>query len=378
VASGDYIDGQGGPADLIDGQGGPADLIDGDLYAVDTDPTDPGGGDPGTGTPTPDPGTGVPSTGDPGAGLPVDPPAPDDTRTVTLESLDGTIVIHLNTTAEEILTGGATGLGVPPVSVSTSTTPGMPGSWIDEVSELEREVFLPLEFASEVSQAEFFARMKRLRSVVIPEWSTVDVTEPGTFRLVISSSVGERALTVLYKSGLEGKWGGGDSGARWERFGLVLLAVDPYWRAREPVELEFEAGAGDVAFLSTSASDPWPRQLSASVAIGANMEIYVDGDVPVWPVVTVLGPASFAELTWPDADVRVPQGVPTSSALVLSTDPRRRTARLDGAIAWNRIAFDSTVAPLRPGVNIINASVGTSGADTGLVLSWTPGYRTAW
>jgi len=309
-----------------------------------------------------------------------------DPRTLALESLDGSVVIPLGQDVEHLLLAGATGLMLPPIDVVTSTTPGMVGSWLQQVIVLEREVFLPIKFASDEGYQAFITDLSRLITLV-SGWDNITVGQLGTFLLVASSPGQEdRILTVTYKSGWEGVWGsaGGGStsgtlaGPTWEQIGLTLVAVDPYWRSRQTEILTFHTAGENPVFLGTGDNThPWPRQVSASEVIGSNMPITVGGDVPVWATVTVNGFVSQASISWPGTSVSVPSGVADGSSLVLNTDLRSRSARLDGAIAWSSIAMGSTFAPLLPGTNLVSVDVGTSGPNTGLQLSWTPGWRSA-
>lgn len=346
----DYLDGNGDGTDVIDG-GTPAtpadqqfDIVDGNVLIL---------------------------IGDPSAVS-----EDDETREMHIESLDGSLVIPLNVDVDRILKAGATGLGLPPLDVVTSTTPGMPGSWLQEVNVLEREVFIPLEFGSDKDQADMLAKLKQLRELVWP--GAVNIGDLGTFLLVCNSPAGERILTVTYKSGWEGTWGGADSGINWESFGLTLVAVDPYFRDRNPTNISYTATPGEVFLGDGDNSTPWPRQLSQSVVIGQGMQVVVQGDVPVWPKFVFTGPVNLADVTFPGTDVSVPNGIADESTLTLITDPRARSARLDGAIAWSAVAMGSTFAPLNPGMNIVNVEIGTFGADTGLLLEWTPGYKNPW
>jgi hypothetical protein len=300
-----------------------------------------------------------------------------DTRTVTLESLDGSIVIPLNTDTERIVLGGVTGVGLPPRDVGMDSSPGMAGSTLQEITVRQREVFIPLKFASDSSQADFFAKLAELRALIDPT-TDVEVGSVGTFRLVVGSLLGERLLTVVYSSGWEGNWGGDASGARWEKFGLTLIAVDPYWRARKSVELTYKAAPGGVFLGSGDNTHPWPRRLAASVVVGAGMQVPIEGDVAAWPEVELHGPAPFASLAWPGTSVVMPTGVPDGSTLLLRTDERVRSARLDGVIAWSRIQFGATFLPLRPGVNTIDVELGSSGAGAELTLRYTPAFKTAY
>lgn len=311
-----------------------------------------------------------------GGGPSAPPPVVVESRRLWLESLDGTVRVDLNVDIDQILTGGVTGLGLPPVEVVTSTTPGMPGSWLQEINELEREVFLPLNFGSQESHEDFLSRMGALLRLV-SQWDDLTIGQLGTFRLVADSLNGERLLAVTYKSGLEGDWGKGTGGSRWQKLPMTLVAVDPFFRDRKPTVRTYSAPAGSPFLGDGTGAAPWPRRITASVVIGEGMEVVVDGDVPVWPEVDLVGPASSASLAYPGTSLVMPTGVADNGVLALKTDPRTRSVRLNGAIAWSKVSMGSTFTPLRPGTNIVDVVLATSSDDTELVLRWFNGYRAA-
>ncbi|NII42302.1 hypothetical protein E9228_002960 [Curtobacterium flaccumfaciens] len=350
----DTIDG-GAPgsviAAVIDGNGDVFNVIDGNNGANTPDPSDP----------------------------PLPPiPGPTDSRVLSLESLDGAVsVVLAGGRSGRVLMPGATGLRLPPVDVVTGTTPGMAGSWLQEVNVLEREVFLPIGLWSDESQAEFFAILDEFQGIV-SAWDDVDIGQVGTCRLVARSSKGERVLDVTYKGGMEGEEGGDASGEDWATYGLTFVAVSPYWHAREPVERSYSIVSGEDFLGDGTGTAPWPRSISPSTVVGENMPIPVEGDVPTWTEYEVLGPVPSVTVTYPGTSVDVPGGVPAGQILRLVTDPRARSARLDGAIAWDRITMGATFAPLRPGVNRVSVVLSTAGDGAGLVMRWTPQWKAAW
>lgn len=305
---------------------------------------------------------------------------PFDTRRVWLESLDGSVVLPLTDEDDtrRVLLAGVQGMELPPVEVIRTTHPFIPGSTIREVNVLEREIFLPMRFEDTRSQTQFLATLAELRGVVWPGFS-VDVGTVGTFRLCVSSRLGERVIDVTYLEGWEGDWAAESASESLERFGLRLLAVDPFFRNRDYTENTYRVDAdGDVFLGSTDQAAPWPRALSASVVIGDGMQMRVEGDVPVWMEMIVDGPASSAAVTFPGTSAQVPAGVAAGSELVLVTDPRGRSARLDGAVAWDRIAMGATFAPLQPGPNTVNVELVAAGDGTSLTVRWKEGWLSAW
>lgn len=305
-------------------------------------------------------------------------PGPTDSRVLSLESLDGSVsVVIAGGGSGRALMPGATGLKLPPLDVVTGTTPGMPGSWLQEINVLEREVFLPIALWSDVSQAEFFATLDEFQGIV-SDWDDLDIGQTGTCRLVARSSKGERVLDVTYKGGMEGEEGGEATGEDWATYGLTFVAVSPYWHAREPVERPVSIAAGRAFLGDGSGNTPWPRSISASVVVGENMPITVEGDVPTWTEYEILGPVPSVTVAYPGTAVEVPGGVPAGQILRLVTDPRSRSARLDGSIAWDRITMGATFSPLRPGTNRVSVVLSTAGDGAGLLMRWTPQWKAAW
>ncbi|MBT1630460.1 phage tail family protein [Curtobacterium flaccumfaciens pv. oortii] len=301
-----------------------------------------------------------------------------DTRVYWLESMDGQTIIPLNVDAERILMPGATGLELPPVDVATLVTPGVPGSQLQEITIGEREVFLPMKFASDESQEAFFVQLNELRGLLTGSWWRKVTGLTGTFRLGVSSSAGERLLDVTYKSGMEGAHGGADSGTRWQKFGLTLVAADPFWHAREKTVKTFTVQSGEVFLADGSGSAPWPRSLTSAVVIGNGMQMDVDGDVPVWIDMDVTGPATLASVEFPGTNVVMSSSIPDGEALSLVTHPLRRSARLGGQVAWSKFTFNSTFAPLMPGRNSVNIALNSSGDGTSLTVSWFNQWLSAW
>jgi len=287
--------------------------------------------------------------------------------------LDGSVSIPLNVDAEHLLLPGATGLDLPPLSVVTAQTPGIPGTWLQEVDVLQRPVFLPLEFTSETSQADFFDTLAALRGVVAG-WEQVTLGSTGTFRLRVTSASGERVLTVVYSSGMEGSWGSGDGGTKWQKYGLNLIAVDPYWRAPEATQVVFTAQAPN-PFITSSAGTtyPWPRQIMSDFSvIGAGMPVTV-GEIPAWPVIEVDGPSSALEVVWAGTNINV-SALTTGQTLLLKTDPRGRSARINGQPAWSAISMSSVISALPPG----DSEIDIAGSPQRVSLTWTPGFKSAW
>lgn len=278
---------------------------------------------------------------------------------------------------------GATGLDLPPVAVVASGAPGVDGSVLRDRHVRQREVFLPIHLASDVDSDTYLNERARFERIVAPR--------SGDVKLVVSSHLGERELTVVCTGGLEGDESQSSAGSTWGRIGLELLAADPYFYAREDTVAEYTVGDIAPPFVgAVGGSDaPWPGALAASVVLGVGMSITVNSSVEVWPTLDLVGPMdSFTGSMDTGWSVTVPQGVPAGRVLRIVTDPRRFSIRLgslngagdfvDGQLAAGRVALGSRLVAFQPGVNLLNITAPGANENTRLRLRWRGRHRTAW
>jgi hypothetical protein len=281
-----------------------------------------------------------------------------------------------------VLLPGATGLGLASRELIVETSPGLDGGWLRGRTVGPRQVFLPLFIASPSSHVDYLGRRERLFGF-LDEYAVEDMTRTdGTLELVADSALGQRLLRVAYAGGLEGDEGTDTSGRYWCKVGLNLTAVDPYWRATDETVLSFTNTPGRV-FLSTTGAARWPRRIVPAVSLaGGGLAVTVPGNVPVWPTIEVTGPTSSTTVTWPgplgEATAVQIGAVGAGQTLLLSTDPRRRYARLDGDEAWSLIGPAPQFGRLKTGAQTIGvATAGTSGS-TAVNIRFRASYRSAW
>lgn len=319
------------------------------------------------------------------------PPPPEPTGNplldTRLESLDGLLVIPLNGVTGWTHMPGSTGLEMPPYDIVTNSVPGVPGSTLQDVRTLERPVFIPV-FA-DTRSGDHITHLQMLDAMR-------DLVDPltGMFRIVGVTERGERELTVVYTKGMEGADGVDERGFTWRKFGINALACDPFPQARSDRVVEF-AGTGTAgAFLGTAGGTdaPWPRALSSSAVIGDNMRVQVTSEVPVYPVLELVGPMdSFAgTVQLADASlppyfgggvwsVSIPDGVAAGQSLRIVTDPRARSIRSGtGGLAAGRVARGSSLRPFYPGTNVLSVTAPGGNADTRVRLSWREKFRSLW
>jgi hypothetical protein len=295
-----------------------------------------------------------------------------ESRTFWVESLDRSVVVPFDN-APVVLRAGFLGLDDAPDDVVTSTSPGVDGSFLEELRTLPRAFALPLSIVAR-TQAEAWAAKAALKAVMRPRGVQ---TFEGTFRLVCSSSTGTRELTAVYRSGLEGD----DTGVpQFDRMVVNCEALDPFARDRTERVVEFTLGDSTGSMVSATPATAGPRQLGSSVVIGDAMPIDIVSGIPVWPRIDFVGPFSPLTVTASTGmSISVPGGVPAGQTLTIITDPRNKSIRLDGALAAGMVARGSKVgAPFLPGLNHLSVAATGATSASRIVLSWRGGWRSLW
>jgi hypothetical protein len=322
-----------------------------------------------------------------------DRPAPKPRRRLAIESLDGTLRIPLDGSTGWRAQAGATGLDLPPFDVATSPVPGAHGSMLNDVRAEQRSVFLPV-LAQARTQVAHLEVLDAMQHIVDPL--------RGEFRLVGYSERDQRTLTAVYTGGLEGSEGRSESGLWWRKFGVTALACDPWASARTDRTLTFGVAQVGQPFLGIvgGTDAPWPGSLTSSAVIGTGMRVRVDSEVPVFPVLDLVGPMDSFDGTLtpppgspffgsPSWHVSVSAGVPAGQTLRLVTDPRARSIRLgdgdpesvsgwSGALAAGRVDRGSSLSPFYPGMNVLDVSAPGGTEATRVRLSWRERYRSLW
>jgi hypothetical protein len=146
--------------------------------------------------------------------------APDprfnDTRRLDFRSLAGDVLTF--DSASWIPRAGIEGLHMPPREVVRGQVPGLTGSLLTEIRDVERLVSFPVFVGSDDGHRAHLDQLARLQSFL--DFTGVDYAAAGgTFDLVATSASGVRSLRCAYLEGMEGSEGV-DSGVWWASFGL--------------------------------------------------------------------------------------------------------------------------------------------------------------
>ncbi|MFE2044341.1 phage tail protein [Streptomyces sp. NPDC059477] len=187
---------------------------------------------------------------------------------------------------------------------------------------------------------------------------------------------GVRQIAVYYADGWDGR-GQAATGITWDSAVVTLWCEDPYWVDAQPVTVHREQGT-DVDFLV-----PYPS-VSSSQVLGATT-VDNPGDVDVWPVWTVTGPASAIEFTREDtgdsftltmADT-VHGPLLAGETVTISTDPPRVRSdtgeNLTPGLDWPAAVLWS----LPPGPTPVTFQLDGAAAGSAVDLVFHPRYETA-
>jgi hypothetical protein len=297
----------------------------------------------------------------------------DDTRRLDFRTVDGSTTISWDGVNVRIL-ASATGLDVPPKDVVRDVVPGLPGSRIRLVKDLEREVFLPM-LVTDDDWRGLQARLAQIRALV--SFRDKDyVTLEGSFDLVATTDKVERTLRCEYLEGMEGDYGEDMALPEWRRFGMSLLAVNPYWRGEEWSTPIVSLPAANPFLANDGAAHP--LRLSTAVAIGLDMPLSIPGDVASSAVVELVGPATTTHITSPSGlDVTI-GSLSTGDSFVLDTSPRSRSALLNGVDAWAKVAVSPKWRPIAPGATTMSIVMTGATDESRARVHGSALWETAW
>ncbi|WP_112469412.1 phage tail protein [Streptomyces triticisoli] len=205
---------------------------------------------------------------------------------------------------------------------------------------------------------------------------------PGTLEVARPDGT-VRRIAVHYWDGWDGR-GQTATGITWDSAVLTLWCEDPYWQDAVPVTVHRETGTLDDYLV------PYPT-VSSSQVLGATT-LNNPGDIEVWPVWKVTGPASKITFTREDP---VDDGDDTAAAfsldlakagrgplltgqtVTISTDPPRVRSgtgeNLIGGLNWPEAELWS----IPPGQTPVTFQVDGAGPGSAVDLVFYPRYETA-
>jgi hypothetical protein len=301
----------------------------------------------------------------------------NDSRRLDFRSLTGDVLSWSD--LSWIAMAGVEGLHMPPREVVRGQVPGLTGSLLQEVRDVERPVTLPVFVGSDTGHVDHLKQLARLQTFL--DVTGVDYAAAGgTFDLVATSASGVRALRCVYLEGWEGSEGA-DFGVWWASFGLRLLAVDPYWHGTpwSTATLRIPAPLGWMSAADGSYTTAWPGAISLSRVIGSNMPVDVTGDTASWASLQVVGPATtFRAQTSSGLDVSLVGGLAAGETMMVVTDPRGRDVTFNGVRDWSRVAPGDTWEPMLPGRSSVTLTMADATAASSARLFGESLFKRAW
>lgn len=251
---------------------------------------------------------------------------------------------------------GVIGIDAPTPSLTLEQRLSADGAVLLGRRYAERRVVLPLYIRDNAGRG---------RTVVRQLANTF--TGPGVLRY--TDSDGSKDLTnVIYEGGLGG--GGDVEFADSRKVVVSLIALDPWWYGPEATV--------SVGTDSTMYDADLPYDVDLPYSGGSAATLFVDGDHPITPKITLWGPFDFVTVTIPGGDMIEPVGgVAAGDVLVIDSHPDSRGPSLNGGpINWTLLTPESRLFTVEPGSPTVVVSAGGVTGTSAVELSWRPRSRT--
>lgn len=209
---------------------------------------------------------------------------------------------------------GVRGLGMPPLHRYTNESPAIAGeSWRGQRVKA-RDVFWPLHVFHEGGTSDYIDWEDTLYRALAPEHTVKwRVITPRSDRYLTCRFVDDSDRQETFDVPLRG----------WDRYGMHLIAEDPYWKAATPVTRTWSNDPGKPFFGGAIGGFGPPFYISRSNRIEeASMPNL--GDVDGWPKWTIYGPCAEFSVTVGGATTRVEHSIEAGAWVTLDSNPARR------------------------------------------------------
>lgn len=218
---------------------------------------------------------------------------------------------------------GVRGLGLPDFERHKTESAMVPGSRHRGTSTKDRECFWPIYLYSDDSSLGFRERDSAF-------WRSLDTDLEGTWTIHLPGG-GTRSLRLrLTSSDDELLYDSIKMG--WAKYGITLLAEQPYWLG-ETVIKSWSQGDSRNYYVTAQDridfgyADDVIHYLSPGGTLGS-ATFSNDGDVPTYPVWTVVGPTTNVSFGVEGSTIVVPFAIPAGYAVQIDTDP------VNGQVLW--------------------------------------------
>ena len=239
--------------------------------------------------------------------------------------------------------------------------------WIGEVGLLTglradvREVFLPL-----LVKAESLQDALRLCAKY---WNP----RIGDGTLKVMDDLGNtRILKCRYAGGLEGD--GRNSGPGWQKIGLRLRALQPYWQDEQYQDYVFALDSPVLFFQSSF----FPLHISKGT-IDGNVSVNNPGEVEAYPLITATGPLTALEIqnVTTGKTINFPALTMTASdTLTIDTRPEILSVKINGNSAFSLLSASSSLWTIQPGSNQLKIVTAGTSSNSSVTISFATRYLT--
>ena len=267
------------------------------------------------------------------------------------------------------LADGISGIGAATYELTKDAHP-RGGSRLRHVQPLERIITIPL-LVQGADHSEFVTRWRALARAftrTLREGAgTLEFARPDGSR---------RQIDVIYEGGFDTS-GAAYSGITSDTMAVSLYCPDPYWVDPVPQVVHREySGVADDFFV------PYPS-ISSGQVLGVTT-VDNPGDIDVWPVWDISGPADAVDFTHADSGEAftltpsaIGQALTVGESVTVTTDPASVRAsdgsNWVGALNWP----GAQLWALRPGLNNVSFVLSSSAAGSAVDLTYHPRYETA-
>lgn len=257
---------------------------------------------------------------------------------------------------------GMDGELMPPFGFQESSSPLIPGSVITAVYVTPRVLAWPL-IIRDMNREALLARIREILSILNPQL--------GDGQLLVTNGSNSRVLYCRYRGGISAI--NESQGITTTRQVLNFFAADPFWYAPSSTELTAQQNFAPINFFPVL-----PITLATS-AITTTAALENDGDVPAYPVITILGPATNVIVTNTTTGklVEINSSIAAGETITIDARPRTRSVRdQDGDNRFSLLTAESSMWALEIGTNNVEIEISGGDANTRVSVSYTPAYLT--
>lgn len=270
--------------------------------------------------------------------------------------------VNLHDLANTFTQVGMDGELAPGFGFQEKTGPLIPGSVVTAVYVTPRVLAWPV-IIRDTDREALLTRIRGILSILNPQL--------GDGQLLVTNGSNSRVLFCRYRGGFSAI--NESQGITTTRQVIKFYAADPFWYAPSQTELTAQQNFAPVNFFPvlpiTLASD--------SMETSASLEN--DGDIPAYPVITILGPASNVVMTNTTTGklIEIDTSIAAGETITIDARPRTRSVRdQDGDNRFSLLTADSSMWPMEIGTNQVEIEISGGDANTEVTVSYTPAYLT--